>query len=173
VTPLNSRAVKDYVGITLCQLVGTAFGDMRWCRTASLRCLSPGFGRIATFHQYISKTLLTSAGQYCGKDCQKAHWTDHKVYCKSPLMKSSWLPSWETDRRPPSFVGAGPPAVSHGQLQKYFWGNMPAVDILALNRNEGCSYDRDLKVLFAGEVVPLCCTMSEADHVVYSFWRHP
>jgi hypothetical protein len=88
-------------------------------------------------------------------------------------MKSSWSPSWEIDRRPPSFVGAGPPAVSHGRLQKYFWGNMPAVDILALNRNEGCSYDRDLNVLFAGEVVQLCCTMNEANHVVYSFWRHP
>ncbi|KIW22047.1 hypothetical protein, variant [Cladophialophora immunda] len=86
---------------------------------------------------------------YCAKDCQKEHWAEHKVHCKSPLMKSSWLPTWETEGRPPSFVGAGPPAVSYGRLQKYFWGNMPALDVLALDRNEGCSYDRDLHVLFA------------------------
>ena len=88
-------------------------------------------------------------------------------------MKSNWLPTWETEGRRPTFVDPGPPAVSYG-LQKYFWGNMPALDALALDSNEGCSYDHDLHVLFAGEAVQLYLATSKADHtVVYSFWRYP
>lgn len=70
-------------------------------------------------------------------------------------MRSTWLPAWEIERRLPIFVGAGPPAISYGHLQKYFWGNMPAFDVLALDRNEGRSYGRDLPVLFAGEAYQL------------------
>jgi hypothetical protein len=46
--------------------------------------------------------------------------------------------------------------VAYGHVkQKYLWGNMPAVDVLALDRNEGNSYDKDLSVLFAGEAALL------------------
>ena len=86
---------------------------------------------------------------------------------------SSWSPTWEIEGRPPLFVGAGPPMVSYGRLQKYFWGNMPALDVLALDRNEGCSYDHDLHVLFAGEAIQLYLATSKADHTIsFSFWRY-
>jgi len=34
---------------------------------------------------------------------------------------------------------------------KYFWGTMPALDILRLSEHEGESYRQDLELLFAGE----------------------
>lgn len=34
--------------------------------------------------------------------------------------------------------------------KKYLWGNMPAIDILQLDTNEGLGYTADLHLLFAG-----------------------
>lgn len=34
--------------------------------------------------------------------------------------------------------------------QNYFWGNMPAIDVVQLDANEGGEYDGDLHLLFAG-----------------------
>ena len=69
-------------------------------------------------------------------------------------MKSDWLPTWEIEGRSPAFVGGGTPVTPYGRLRKYYWGNMPALDILSLDRNEGSSYDQDLHVLFAGKTIP-------------------
>ena len=88
--------------------------------------------------------------QYCGATCQKNHWAKHKSDCKSPYMKSSWMPTWHTQGRNPAFVGDGPPVASFGGV-KYFWGNTPALDILCLKENEGESYGKDLHILFAGK----------------------
>ena len=33
---------------------------------------------------------------------------------------------------------------------KYLWGNMPAIDIVKLQQNEGVDYDKKLQLLFAG-----------------------
>lgn len=78
------------------------------------------------------------------------HWNIHKQDCNSPLKQPHWRPQWVQERRQPAFVGdTGPPLVSHG-TRKYLWGNMPSVDIVKLDENEGSSYDQDLKILFAG-----------------------
>lgn len=34
--------------------------------------------------------------------------------------------------------------------KKYLWGNVPALDVLRLDSNEGVEYDGPLRVLFAG-----------------------
>lgn len=36
--------------------------------------------------------------------------------------------------------------------EKYLWGNVPAIDVLQLENNEGLSYDKDLRLLFAGKL---------------------
>ena len=36
---------------------------------------------------------------------------------------------------------------------KFLWGNMPAIDVLALKHNEGLAYANALKLLFAGELI--------------------
>lgn len=92
--------------------------------------------------------------QYCSKDCQQDHWSVHKSDCKSPLMKDTWRPSWVVEARQPAFITSekeGPLVgwTSHGR-QKYLWGNVPAIDLLNLQRNEGVDYAEDLRLLFAG-----------------------
>jgi hypothetical protein len=64
-------------------------------------------------------------------------------------MKDKWVPDWYLSRREPAFIGNGPPMVTFGVL-KYLWGNMPALDVLALSKNEGVKdLGRDLHLLFA------------------------
>ena len=95
-----------------------------------------------------------SVGQYCSKDCQQAHWSVHKCDCKSSLIKASWRPAWDVENRQPAFIGGdeGPfvKNASHGR-QKYLWGNVPALDLIKLQQNEGINFAGDLRLLFAGE----------------------
>ncbi|KAH9225123.1 hypothetical protein K456DRAFT_1776129 [Colletotrichum gloeosporioides 23] len=85
---------------------------------------------------------------YCGPECQKSHWTVHKLDCKSHLGRESWQPGWVLENRAPAFIGNGPPQVTYG-AGKYLWGNVPAFDVLRLSANEGVSYDEQLRLLFA------------------------
>ncbi|KAE9989949.1 hypothetical protein EG327_002091 [Venturia inaequalis] len=85
---------------------------------------------------------------YCSPSCQKAHWVEHKKDCKSPYMKSTWNPAWYMEGRAPNFASPGPSFVTFGGA-KYLWGNMPAIDVLALEQNEGPDWANDLNLLFA------------------------
>ena len=90
--------------------------------------------------------------QYCSRKCQLEHWQWHKVDCKSPLKKTDWKPSWEVEKRKPTFLSGIEPMtsqLSHGQ-RKYLWGNVPAFDILNLENNEGVGHPDDVRLLFAG-----------------------
>ena len=52
--------------------------------------------------------------------------------------------------RQPAFVGAGGSSVvSFGELT-FFWGSVPAYDVLSLLTNEGVDYQGDLDMCFAG-----------------------
>ncbi|KAK2757688.1 hypothetical protein FQN54_004657 [Arachnomyces sp. PD_36] len=83
---------------------------------------------------------------YCGPACQKSHWPDHKPECRSPLGQETWQPAWVQEGRTPAFIGDGPQGFGGS---KYFWGNVPAIDILQLESNEGKDYSGDLRLLFA------------------------
>ncbi|CAK4027567.1 Hypothetical predicted protein [Lecanosticta acicola] len=85
---------------------------------------------------------------YCSAKCAKHHAAKHRRDCKSPLMKPNWKPSWEMEKRTPAFIGDGPPQVAFGG-KKYFWGNVPAIDILNLPANEGEDHEKELRLLFA------------------------
>lgn len=88
--------------------------------------------------------------KYCGPDCQKAHWSKHQHDCRSLLAKPTWQPSWIVEDRTPAFVAEGTfDYVPFGE-GKDLWGNVPAVDILHLQGNEGLGYDEDCRLLFAG-----------------------
>lgn len=89
--------------------------------------------------------------QYCSAECQKEHWTLHKIDCKHPQSKDSWKPDWHVEKRNPTFIGDDVPAVvSHGQ-KKFLWGNVPAVDILRIQQNEKGALPTNLNLLFAGK----------------------
>lgn len=44
----------------------------------------------------------------------------------------------------------GPPMQLFNDRKKYIWGNIPAYDVLQLERNEGEGYRGALDLLFAG-----------------------
>ena len=69
------------------------------------------------------------------------------------MVKSTWKPSWVTEKRTPAFINeseTGGPLIPFGG-KKYFWGNMPSLDVLNLPNNEGRDYGADLHLLFAGK----------------------
>ena len=81
------------------------------------------------------------------------HWPTHKLDCKSPLTKEIWKPSWHIERRKPAFVHNDTCNVAGGVsfgMQKYLWGNIPAIDLLNPKDNESDATDRDFRLLFAG-----------------------
>lgn len=93
--------------------------------------------------------MLTWLDQYCSKECQAAHWKQHKIHCKSESMKITWEPDWTI--RPTREGWENHQEVFDTlRKQKYLWGNIPAIDVLNLEQNEGASYDKNMNLLFAG-----------------------
>ncbi|KAF2032760.1 hypothetical protein EK21DRAFT_86777 [Setomelanomma holmii] len=78
--------------------------------------------------------------QYCSKECKAAHWRTHKIEtCKHPMNNPDWKPEWFTDRRAPPLTQAAPGSDYLGLPPdtKHIWGNMPAIDILQVEKNDG------------------------------------
>ncbi|KAK7518256.1 uncharacterized protein IWZ02DRAFT_380899 [Phyllosticta citriasiana] len=90
---------------------------------------------------------------YCSRECQESHWKEHKVDCKSKIMKSTWRPSWEDEQRMPSFMSSNVSWTTFGKI-KFLWGNVPALDVINLQRNEGLAYSKDISLLFAASGDP-------------------
>ncbi|KAF2800286.1 hypothetical protein K505DRAFT_382762 [Melanomma pulvis-pyrius CBS 109.77] len=89
--------------------------------------------------------------QYCSLKCLKEHEEVHKKsVCNCDMMKSNWIPDWAKAKRTPQFAdGSQDPALPFGP-PKFFWGNMDAVDLLNLKKNEGtAAVDRDFGILCA------------------------
>ena len=95
--------------------------------------------------------------QYCSRDCQTSHWPVHKVECNSLLRKASWQPSWVSKGYKPAFVGDGAVIETFGHLN-YLWGNVPAFDVLNIEKNEGLTYGKELDLCFAGKQDVECST---------------
>jgi Domain of unknown function (DUF4470) len=102
------------------------------------------------------QSLISDCTQYCGADCQKVHWLEHKMTCRSPLSKTKWRPQWDVDRRKPAWASSTASRNWHNPFgdQKYLWGNVPAIDILQLNGHEGQSCQQDVRLLYAGKPFP-------------------
>ncbi|ETS81734.1 hypothetical protein PFICI_06736 [Pestalotiopsis fici W106-1] len=109
-------------------------------------------------HCYKSnETLSSCAGchlvQYCDKACQTAHWSKHKLDCKSKLSKDQWVPQFELENRLPAWVEVNP---NPAQGEAPFTGfnapghprAMPAIDVLRLDENEGADWSQPLNLLF-------------------------
>ncbi|KAI8955701.1 hypothetical protein F4801DRAFT_600911 [Xylaria longipes] len=86
---------------------------------------------------------------YCGKHCQIAHWPIHRKHCQSPIMKETWKPRWVAENRPPIFIGDRIPDQAMFGAVKYLWGNVPAIDVIQLDQNEGVDFQSPINLLFA------------------------
>jgi hypothetical protein len=82
---------------------------------------------------------------YCSQRCQIKYAARHAFICNNPIAFDAWLPTWVTDRREPRFMDR----LIHPPARKHYWGTIPALDILKLPSNEGASYQRNLKLMFA------------------------
>ncbi|KAJ0168197.1 hypothetical protein CTA2_8707 [Colletotrichum tanaceti] len=85
---------------------------------------------------------------YCNSECQRSHKAAHKSSCKSSLRSKTWQPDWVLKNRIAAFFSDGPRQMAYGG-GKYLWGNVPAIDVLQLEANEGGAYDGNLRLLFA------------------------
>ncbi|PQE06221.1 MYND finger family protein [Rutstroemia sp. NJR-2017a BBW] len=73
----------------------------------------------------------------------------------SPLMKKTWRPQYDIEKRTPAFIDQDnipesltTPYKRYGMM-KYFWGNVPAIDVLNCSKNEGVNIQKELHFLFA------------------------
>ncbi|KAF2822328.1 hypothetical protein CC86DRAFT_409945 [Ophiobolus disseminans] len=109
--------------------------------------------------------------QYCGEACQAAHWPIHKVEtCQNPLIRLNWKPLWFAEHRVPTEPAAGTDylglPLNDPHRHKKLWGNMPAIDILEVNRNEGeDAKEQDFNIL--------CAASSDLRNVVKTVCRLP
>ncbi|KAF2258559.1 hypothetical protein CC78DRAFT_426128, partial [Lojkania enalia] len=98
-------------------------------------------------NKYCSACKLV---QFCSGECQKSHWCSHKEVCRSNLLKYIYIPSCVREGRVPTSTGDSDTLQSDFGVRQYLWGNMPALDILNLEKNEGMNdMNRDFDLLFA------------------------
>ena len=79
---------------------------------APLAALSCANIDVATQHVCSSEAKHTCSNcrlvVYCSPQCQRQHWTTHRIDCQSTLADPGWLPRWIAERRRPSYVNEGP-----------------------------------------------------------------
>lgn len=69
------------------------------------------------------------------------------------MGKDNWRPAWDREGREPAWTTGAASKNWHNPFGggKYLWGNVPALDVLKLEQNEGIGYRGDLALLFAGQ----------------------
>ena len=79
---------------------------------------------------------------YCNAECQRNHWPRHMPSCQKTAEKiielADKIKSMEQLKK-----HGGSPAT-------YYWGNVPAVDLINLSMNEGEEYSNPLALLLCG-----------------------
>ncbi|XP_078000169.1 uncharacterized protein LOC144452858 [Glandiceps talaboti] len=85
---------------------------------------------------------------YCGSECQGKNWPSHKTQCLK--IKNDIITIAKTSKG--SFWRITPKIKPRIQMNVYYWGNTPAVDLLNLEQNEWSSgyYPDKLALLLAG-----------------------
>ncbi|KAF7519618.1 hypothetical protein PCG10_009904 [Penicillium crustosum] len=84
---------------------------------------------------------------YCSRECQKEHWPVHKEDCNNILAKDTWKPDWHTEDRDPTFFQTDPSEPNSNANKMSWWGNMPALDLLKLDGNEGQDASSKMRIL--------------------------
>ena len=112
------------------------------CQTASLKRKCSGCGKESTDLKQCGSCLQS---WYCDQVCLKKSWPTHKVHCQQVTKKTSAL----SDKLKNAFHYKES-AHMQGMATVYYWGNIPATDLINLPLNEGCDYSKPLSVLACG-----------------------
>ena len=80
---------------------------------------------------------------YCNAECQRSDWERHKTFCQEAVDKTLVLAG---DMKELLEIKKDNP----GLRFTYYWGNVPAVDLLNLSMNEGEEYSNPLALLLCG-----------------------
>ncbi|KAI9731728.1 MAG: hypothetical protein M1834_004517 [Cirrosporium novae-zelandiae] len=67
-------------------------------------------------------------------------------------MSNAWRPSWDKKGRQPAFVdhdNSNIQDIAAYGMHKYLWGNVPALDLVNIEQNEGTHIAKDFYILFA------------------------
>ena len=79
---------------------------------------------------------------YCSTECQRSDWKRHKTFCHDAVDKTLKLvqrmKEFHEMKKDNTGLGA-----------TYYWGNIPAVDLLNLSMNEGEEYSNSLALLLS------------------------
>ncbi|KDQ11252.1 hypothetical protein BOTBODRAFT_57568 [Botryobasidium botryosum FD-172 SS1] len=107
---------------------------------------------------------------YCSKACQTSHWRTHKSDCNDPIRSPDWSPAWVLEGRSPSFMGGNANEYYENWVHNldklaiglHLWGNVPAIDVLNLSRNERTSVqDFSLAFIASGDIRNVVRTINE------------
>ena len=79
---------------------------------------------------------------YCNAECQRKDWESHKTFCQEAVDKTLVLAG---DMKEFLQIKKDNPDLR----LTYYWGNMPAVDLLNLSMNEEEEYSNPLGLLLA------------------------
>ena len=82
-------------------------------------------------------------GYYCNVKCQRNHWASHRSSCHKTTEKTVQLVE-----RMKMFLKIK--EENPGTAATYYWGNIPAVDLINLSMNEGEEYSSPLALLLCG-----------------------
>ena len=112
------------------------------CQTATLKRKCSGCGKEDTELKQCGSCLQA---WYCDQICLKKSWPTHKPHCQQVTKKTSELSDQLKD-----VFDYKEFAHLQGMATVYYWGNIPATDLINLPLNEGCDYSIPLSILACG-----------------------
>ena len=80
---------------------------------------------------------------YCGVECQRNHWPRHRSSCQETVERTIKVVERMKELHELKKTNSGVAAT-------YYWGNVPAVDLINLPMNEGEEYSKPLALLLCG-----------------------
>ena len=112
------------------------------CQTATLKRKCSGCGNENTG---LKPCGCCRQAWYCDRECQSKSWPTHKVFCQQVKKKTN-----ELSDQLKQFYDYKETSRLQGMEFVYYWGNVPAIDLINLPLNEGCDYSKPLSLLVCG-----------------------